>query len=279
MARCAMMVAALAVASVPGWARAADRNQPAVEMTVGPPEPENEFVVRSPGAAATARIDRDSVVGPNAQFTRYGNTLRGSIGCAAFEIDFTDQRVTGLIDGAPVNLHVRRHEVELEVQGLYAGELSHFHIDAETIRGHLGPIGFDFSLDGSYQGMSTSGGFPLPASISLPTTLTRRSAGELVATLALLLSLPSHQVTCGPPPPRWRLVPVSDLASPPPASPRAEALTHWRETNWASPLPGPSLLSPFRAESSPMSVSPTTMSAPAPTADHAYAGPAHGTAR
>jgi hypothetical protein len=145
----------------------------------------DEFVARGIGAATTVHVYEHTMVGPTIQLGRYGRTLRGSAYGAATDISWDDSRVTGLTGGAPINLAYRvEPDGELSVDGLFAGNLTHLHVAATGIHGHIGPR--DFALD-AHEGMFVSL-FPTWLEVEIPRTLASREPGELAATLPILLA-------------------------------------------------------------------------------------------
>src|SRR5499427_2070372 len=150
--------------------------------------PSDDFLLQQPGASLTAKVDAKGISGPAVQLGRSSGQLRGRIGRQAADLEFTADRVTGLVGRAPVNLRVTRTDDGIHLRGLYAGRLSNLRIGPSGLSGSLGRCGFTLSAEGNrYEGERSCGGLPVPVVVQIPARLAQRPMGEFAASIVALL--------------------------------------------------------------------------------------------
>jgi len=152
---------------------------------------QDEIQVHAGDRVVEAKIAGDKLFGAQVQVQRYGSELRGRAFNTAVQLEFNPGKVTGQVGSRPVNLQVRQNGDGVDVNGLFAGNLSNLRIRPTALSGRMGRCDYDLTLAGThYEGWRRCDGegVPVPASLQLPEALASLSDSEQVAILGLVLS-------------------------------------------------------------------------------------------
>jgi len=163
---------------------------PAAALTVTVSQKE-ELQLHAGDTVIEAKLSKDGLLGPNVQVQRYGSAIRGRAFNAPVSLQVTEGRVSGQVGSRPVNLQVNQSNDGVDVNGLFAGQLSNLKIRPTALSGRIGHCDYDLTLAGDhYSGFRTCDGqgFPIPTTLQLPSGMSSLSDAQQVAFLGLLLS-------------------------------------------------------------------------------------------
>jgi hypothetical protein len=157
--------------------------------------PEEQLVLRLPGASLTFKVDGRQLSGPQTSLLWTEDAVRGFLYNRKVNLTLEEGRVTGLLDGGQLQLTlVPIPAGGVQVQGTVGNVLSSFRLTPGQLEGRIGRCSYDLRGEedrpGYYSGSRTCPGEPfVPTNLELPSTLQVSSPAAQAALLALMLSL------------------------------------------------------------------------------------------
>jgi hypothetical protein len=152
--------------------------------------------ISSPGAAGSQDIkieDSGRVFGENFELVATKEGYRGLLRGQHTSMESTDgERVTGIVGGIPIDLHVEFDGTSLKAAGLFAGRLGRLQVDTAQMTSTFGRCSMELQRRAplTYAGKrACAGGGIVPASLVLPPVFPRLTPVRQVMLLSTLLFL------------------------------------------------------------------------------------------
>jgi hypothetical protein len=149
--------------------------------------------LRTPNAAITARVDGDSVSGPDLQLSRDGKTLRGRAFGRTVFLGLNGQELGGTVGSELSRLSFEEKDGVTQARGTFYGRIAELNLGKEGLTGTVGPCSYELKVndDAIYMGSRSCGGPPeRPVVLSIPPALVEQGPAMTLATLAILLGTP-----------------------------------------------------------------------------------------
>lgn len=153
-----------------------------------PSEP--HISVRLPQAAYTVRLTGQDIVAPHLQLHHSREELRGRAFDTTVALSLKEDRVTGNIGGALVNMKVSTQGDTLKSEGGFLGRPAELRLSPERLHVYVGGCTYELkNTEGTYVGRrSCDRAFEPPAEVVLPEQFQQLTPSEQVALLLLSLS-------------------------------------------------------------------------------------------
>jgi hypothetical protein len=138
------------------------------------------------GESVSARLERDTISGPQIALRRYGNKWRGTIEGQSAELRWEPgiSRVMGAIGDRPVDLAFAGGRDTLEIWGKFGVREARLVVNATKVEGIVGPCRYRLHFEGDhYKGQVDCGGTPVQATLRIPASLAAQPRTEFVALL------------------------------------------------------------------------------------------------
>ncbi|PTL84503.1 hypothetical protein [Vitiosangium sp. GDMCC 1.1324] len=149
--------------------------------------------LRTPKAAITARVNEDSVSGPDVQLNRDGKTVRGRAFGQTVFLGLNGQELGGTVGSELTRMSFEDKGGTTRARGTFYGRLAELNLSPESLTGTVGRCGYDLKAtqEGSYVGSRSCGGSPeRPVTLEIPPALAKQGTAMTLATLALILGTP-----------------------------------------------------------------------------------------
>lgn len=149
--------------------------------------------LRTPNAAVTARVDGNSVSGPDVQLSRDGKTLRGRAFGRTVFLGLNGQELGGTVGSELSRLSFEDKNGVTQARGTFYGRIAELNLSSEELTGTVGPCSYDLKItpDEVYMGSRSCGGPPeRPVVLAIPPALAQQGPAMTLATLAIMLGTP-----------------------------------------------------------------------------------------
>lgn len=157
-----------------------------------PTGPEEFFVLHTGTAVTEVRIAGHDLSGADIQLSYTAEGIRGRAFGRLVDLQWSDTKVTGFFGDGRVELTITPEaDKGVVVRGLYGSNLGEIAIRPTGVEGTLGRCTYQLRAtspgSGSFEGRRSCRSLPEQAAMHIPPGLSSRSAGEVVALLAVLL--------------------------------------------------------------------------------------------
>jgi hypothetical protein len=152
---------------------------------------ENHVGIQAAGTTGVqATLTEDGMFGPDVNIGRVASGYRGQSLGVPVDLQWSADRVRGIVGSGPVDLAWGDTDQGLRIEGLYSGQITDVIVGEAAIRGTLGDCTYDMVREGaSYRGFQQCNTImQRNAELDLPADLAKREPGERVTLLALVLS-------------------------------------------------------------------------------------------
>jgi hypothetical protein len=162
-------------------------------MQAAPTGPEESFILRAGDTVTETRISGHELAGPDVQLSYTPEGIRGRAFGRLVDLQWSSKRVEGFYGGDRVDLTITPEPGSngVVVRGLYGSNLGEIAIRPTGVEGTIGICTYQLKAtapgSGSFEGRRSCRSLPEQAAMEVPQSLYRRSSGEVVALLAVLL--------------------------------------------------------------------------------------------
>jgi hypothetical protein len=145
--------------------------------------------LRTPDGASSLRVTEDSLLGPDIQVTRDGDSLRGRAYGEVVFLNLGEDELGGSVGERLSRLSFEREGNTLKARGTFGGDLTRLEISPEALSGTVGPCSYDLEAsEAGYTGARSCGGPPeRPVVLAVPPELANQGPAMTLAALALLM--------------------------------------------------------------------------------------------
>jgi predicted PhzF superfamily epimerase YddE/YHI9 len=146
--------------------------------------------VRLPQTSYNVRLTGKDIVAPHLQLHRSREELRGRVFDATAALSLKEDRITGSIGGALVNMKVSTQGDTVRSEGGFLGRPAEVRFSPEALHVYVGGCTYELkNTEGTYVGKrSCDRAFEPPSEVSIPEQFQQLSPSEQVALLLLSLS-------------------------------------------------------------------------------------------